>query len=254
VKTLRQAVVAARDLARIEEQLCQVFGLEVAYRDPAVGFFGLVNAVMPVGNTFLEVVSPVRPDVTGARFLERRGGDAGYMLLVQTDDLAGDRRRLAGMGVREVWSTQLDDIAAAHLHPIDIGGAILSLDQPKPPEAWRWGGPDWRDAMRTGVVDRVVGAELCARDPQALAQRWSQVLGVASTRAENDTWQIELDASRISFAPLRNDELEGLRAIELRSLEPARALDVARRLDLVVETGAEGSAVVIAGTRFRLLH
>jgi hypothetical protein len=252
VKTLRQAVVAARDLARVEEQLCRVFDLEVAYRDPAVGFFGLVNAVMPVGTTFLEVVSPVRPDVTGARFLERRGGDAGYMLLVQTDDLAGDRRRLAGMGVREVWSTELDDIAAAHLHPIDIGGAILSLDQPKPPEAWRWGGPDWRDAKRSDVVDRVVGAELCARDPGALAQRWSEVLGETTTRGADGAWQIELEASRITFVPLRSGELEGLRTIELRSRRPERALEVAQRLDLVVEAGSDGSAIVIAGTRFRL--
>lgn len=253
MKTLRQAVVAARDLARVEAQLCRVFALEVAYRDPAVGFFGLVNAVMPVGTTFLEVVSPTRPDVTGARFLERRGGDAGYMLLVQTDDLASDRRRLAGMGVREVWSTELDDITAAHLHPVDTGGAILSLDQPNPPGTWRWGGPHWRDAMHTEVVDRVVGAELCARDPEALAQRWSDVLGIPSTRGENGTRQIALEASRLTFAPLASGELEGLRAIELHSRHPERALEAARALDLVVEAAPGGSAVVIAGTRFRLV-
>ncbi|HMJ14813.1 MAG TPA: VOC family protein [Polyangiaceae bacterium] len=252
MKTIRQAVVAARELAPVEQQLCQVFGLDVAYRDPAVGFFGLINAVLPVGSTFLEVVSPVRPDVTAARFLERRGGDAGYMLLVQTDDLAGDRRRLAGMGVREVWSTELDDIAAVHLHPSDIGGAILSIDQPKPPEGWRWGGPSWRDAVHTDVVDRVVGVELAARDPKALAARWAEVLDVESTLLTGDIWQLSLDQSRITVAPLNQGEHPGLRAIELGARDPERALAAARRMGLLLESSADTRAVIIAGTRFRL--
>lgn len=251
MKTLRQAVVAARDLARTAQQLCQVFGIEIAYRDPAVGFFGLVNAVMPVGTTFLEVVSPIRPDVTGARFLDRRGGDAGYMLLIQTDDVAADRRRLTDLGVREVWSTEIDDIAAVHLHPSDVGGAILSLDQPKPAAAWRWGGPSWQERVRTDIVDRVVGAELCSRDPQALAQRWAKVLDIECTRA-GDVWQIQLESSRVAFAPRNEGEREGLRAIELSTRDPARALEAARGLDLPIEANGEETAVVIAGTRFRL--
>jgi hypothetical protein len=158
------------------------------------------------------------------------------------------------MGVREVWSTEIDDIAAAHLHPVDIGGAILSLDQPEPPEAWRWGGPDWRDAMHTEIVDRVVGAELAARDPRALSQRWSDVLGIERTPGADGAWHIALDGSQLAFAPLSSGEQEGLRAIELRSGDPERALEVARRLGLIVEAGlnGSGSAIVIAGTRFRL--
>src|SRR2546425_11952165 len=99
---------------------------------------------MPVGATFLEVVSPVREGTTAGRLLDRRGGDGGYMVILQTADLRADRARLAALGVRIVWQVELDDIATVHLHPRDLGGAIVSLDQPVPPESWRWGGPEWQ--------------------------------------------------------------------------------------------------------------
>ena len=69
---IRQVALVARDLEPVVADLCAVFGLEVAFRDPGVGEFGLHNAVMPVGTTFLEVVSPVREGTTAGRFLEKR--------------------------------------------------------------------------------------------------------------------------------------------------------------------------------------
>src|SRR5688572_32086468 len=108
---------------------------------------------MPLGDTFVEVVSPARDDTAAGRFLDRRG-DGAYMAMFQLDDLAGARARAAALGIREVWSVDLDDISAVHLHPADIGAAIVSLDRPVPPESWRWAGP-WRphgDARTTGVT------------------------------------------------------------------------------------------------------
>src|SRR5262245_59780328 len=97
---IRQVALVASALEPVVADLCAVFGLEVAFRYPGVAVFGLHNAVMPVGMQFLEVVSPTREDTTAGRFLARRGGDGGYMVILQTDDLAADRRRLATLGVR----------------------------------------------------------------------------------------------------------------------------------------------------------
>jgi len=91
---IRQIALVARDLDRAIEDLRAVLGLTGGFRDPGVAEFGLRNTVLAVGTTFLEVVSPVRDDTTAGRFLARRGGDGGYMVILQTADLAADRARL----------------------------------------------------------------------------------------------------------------------------------------------------------------
>ena len=55
---LRQIALVARELEPVVDDLCAVLGLEVCYRDPGVAEFGLHNALMPIGTSFLEVVSP----------------------------------------------------------------------------------------------------------------------------------------------------------------------------------------------------
>ena len=118
----------ARDCVQVAGELRRVFGWPPPFHDPGVGQFGLTNAVFAVGDTFVEVVAPARPGTTAGRYLERRGGDGGYMAIFQVRDLAAARRRVAGLGVRVVWTAELPDIAATHLHPGDVPGAIVSLD------------------------------------------------------------------------------------------------------------------------------
>jgi hypothetical protein len=171
VLRFRQAVIAARDLDAAVAELRAALPLGEPYADPNVDYFGLRNAVMPLCDTFVEVVSPARENTAAGRFLDRRG-DGPYMAMFQLDDLAGARARAAALGIREVWSIDLDDISACHLHPADIGAAIVSLDRPVPPESWRWAGP-WQphgDGRTTGLT-------LSARDPAALGARWGAVLG-----------------------------------------------------------------------------
>src|SRR2546426_6988186 len=145
---IRQIALVARELAPVVADLTAVLGIEVGFRAGGVAELGLHNAVMPVGESFLEIVSPVREGTTAGRLLDKRGGDGGYMVILQTADLRADRARLGALGVRIVWQVELDDIATVHLHPRDIGGAIVSLDQPVPPESWRWGGSEWRGEGR----------------------------------------------------------------------------------------------------------
>src|SRR5205823_7909678 len=113
----------------------------------------------------------------------KRGGDGGYMVILQTADLRADRARLGALGVRIVWQAELDDIATVHLHPRDLGGAIVSLDQPVPPESWRWGGPEWRAKVRAGVVRGIAGVTTPAGDPPRLAAPWAEAPGVAAPPA-----------------------------------------------------------------------
>lgn len=176
---LRQVVLISHELEPVVGCLTESFGLEVAYSDPGVAEFGLRNALLPVGTDFLEVLAPLDPgdrSTAGVRFLDRRG-EGGYMLLVQVHSADEARRRAADLGLRVVWKADLPDIRGTHLHPADLGGTLLSVDEAVPAESWRWAGPSWRDHVRTGCVEGVAAAEIEVAEPEAVALRWSSLLG-----------------------------------------------------------------------------
>src|SRR5947207_8703468 len=177
---LRQAVLVARELERAAGELQAALGLPEPFRDPGVGMFGLANTVFAVGDCFLEIVSPVQPDTAAGRYLERHGGDGGYMVMFDLEDLDGARRRVEQAGVRVVWQIDLPDISGTHLHPADTRGAIVSLDQPRPPGSWRWGGPGWEQRSAPGGVR---GATIAVRDPGAVGARWGEILGANPAEA-----------------------------------------------------------------------
>jgi len=78
-------------------------------------------------------------------------------------------------GVRTVWSADLPTIRGRHLHPRDVGGAIVSLDEPSPAGSWTWGGPDWRAHVATSVVSAIAGVSVAAVDPAAMHSRWREL-------------------------------------------------------------------------------
>jgi hypothetical protein len=176
---IRQAVLAAWEIESTVERLRAEFGLGEPYRDPGVAHFGLVNAVFAIGDTFLEVVSPVTADEPGARTaarqLERSGGEVcGYMVMLQVDDLPAARERARAAGVREVFEVEFEDIAEIHLHPGDMRGAIVSLSVPKPAESWRWGGPAWSERAAAGTVS---GITIAVAEPELVSERWATLAG-----------------------------------------------------------------------------
>jgi hypothetical protein len=214
---LRQVALVAHDCGRVASDLSRAFGWAQPFRDPGVGQFGLTNAVFAVGDTFVEVVAPARPDTTAGRYLERRGGDGGYMAIFQVPDLAAARRRLAGLGVRVVWTADLPDIAATHLHPKDVPGAIVSLDWAAPAESWRWAGPSWTGGAPEHPGGGVMGLTIEVNDPAAAARRWAAVLGIPVT---GQATVVALPETRqwLRFAPARAARSEGITAITIAGL------------------------------------
>jgi len=249
---LRQVALAARQLEPVVEELCELLDVEVAWRDPGVAAFGLENAVLPVGRDFLEVVSPVHGDAPAARFLRRRGGDGGYMAIFQTGatgDLESCRPRLRELGVRIVWEIALEDIATLHLHPRDLGGAIVSLDEARPPETWRWAGPDWEGRRASRRVSGLCGVLLRAAEPERLARRWAAVLDRPVVAGEGaGRWRIPLEGGDVHVEPAPEGEPEGLAGVALRATDAdaVRAAAGARR-----RLGADGD-VRVGGVRLDL--
>lgn len=183
---LRQVALVARQLEPVVDALCSTFDLTVCFNDPGVADFGLHNALMMVGDQIIEVVAPVREGTTAGRLLEKRHGDGGYMAIYEVDDLERREELLAERKVRIVWTGNTSEIRGRHLHPRDVGGTLVSVDEPKVWGQWPWAGPTW--VPRVGVATAIAGITVGADDPEAMHARWSEIdvrYGVRFERASS---------------------------------------------------------------------
>jgi catechol 2,3-dioxygenase-like lactoylglutathione lyase family enzyme len=248
---LRQIALVGEDLAAAEADIRAILGLDYAYDDPGVGEFGLKNAVFPVGETFLEVVSPKQEGTTAGRLLEKRGGDGGYMAIFQVHDIEPARARIEAAGARTVARYDRDNgVRMSHIHPRDIGAAIVSVDQMPTWEHWEWGGKIWRENMRTDVSTAITGVELQGDDPEALAKRWGEILGFAPVKTGGG-WKIDLpDGGEIRFVVATDGRGEGLGRFDVAVKDP----DAVRATAKARGKLGEGGDVILSGTRVRLVQ
>ncbi len=248
---IRQIVFAARDLHQSQDVLATLLGLTHPFRDPGVAEFGIDNAVFCFGDQFIEVIAPTQPDTACSRHLDRLG-NSGYMLILQTDNLSRERARFTQLGVRTVWSAEFDDISAMHLHPKDVGAAIVSVDEPRPAASWRWGGPQWplqhSQQGRCGL-QRVRGITLRTHQPQAMAQRWAQVLGRPAPTGQANGWRVALVDGFADFQSTgTGSAVEGVAGFSLAVVDPDAVLARASALGLPVV----GGCIRVLGTSLSL--
>ena len=213
---LRQVALVAHDLAPVEARITEELGVELCYRDPDVAVFGLRNALFPIGDKLLEVVSPVQDGTTAGRQLSKRNGDGGYMVLLQVDDLAAIESRVQNHDVRIVFTAARPGITGIHLHPKDVGGAILSIDQSDRWDDWGWAGPGWRDHVATGVVTDLVGVAMQSEHPARTAERWAALLERAVIES-GDEYHVHLDEGVLRFVPPADARGEGVCAVDVRA-------------------------------------
>ena len=250
---LKQICLVAANLDTVEEDLKTILGLEVAFRDPGLSQFGLRNVMLPIGTSFLEVVSPIRENTTAGRFLERRDGDGGYMVILQCGDVAVARDRAQRLGVRIVFDDSDEHTAGIQLHPKDLPGALVDIrrntgDQ-GPTGPWSPAGPDWLSARRTDIVRSLVAAEIQCDDPDALAARWSEVMDRPISRDADNNPEIRLDDGSIRFVRATDGRGAGLGGIDVEVVDRERLLATAEARGREVS----GETVMICGTRIRLV-
>ncbi|MEQ8860539.1 MAG: hypothetical protein RIC56_18005 [Pseudomonadales bacterium] len=252
---LRQIALVAERLAPVERALTEVLDVRVCYRDPGVARFGLENALMPIGNELLEVVAPTREDTAAGRYLARRGGDGGYMVITQCDAHRPRRKRVQDLGVRIVNQFETDEFRNMQLHPKDTGGSFFEIDEQFGPDAlepdgpWEPAGPGWQAAKSTTRVGGIVAAELQCDDPAAVAARWAEIaeLPVADHHGEP---HIELANATLRFVPCRDGRPEGLGGIDVTAHDRQAILDAAEARGAVI--GA--NQIQLCGVRITLVR
>ena len=249
---MRQICLVAHDLAAVEDDLTEIFGLAVCFRDPVISRLGLHNMLLPIGGNFLEVVSPIEEGTTAERYLERRGGDGGYMVISQTDDIKEARKRIDALGIRLVSEPGAGANMGFQMHPKDVPGGIQEIRQNEGDEApagpWWPAGGEWKHGQRTEVLTAMVAAEIQTADPPALAAKWAQVFDRETTDVDG-TPTMAMDDAVIRFVPIEDGRGEGLAGLDVVVKDRNHVLAAAKRRGCIVD----GDILMLCGMRFRLL-
>jgi len=240
---IRQIVMVSSLRDPIVSDLNKLFGLEVAFNDPGVGHFGLENAVMPLGTDFLEVVSPIEENTTAGRYLDKRGGDGGYMVIIQVDDFDRSKSLVNDYKIGIVWDTDLPEAKAIHLHPKQMGGAIVSLDWMNPKESWKWAGPEWNNHI-TDDIKGIDGIEIQASNPEEMFNRWKDILEVSNINESEK--KIYLDNTWIGFID-EDDRGPGISAFSLIANNKELLMNKAKEYGFLREDN-----IVVGGVKFYL--
>lgn len=237
---VRQIALVAEKLDPVLAQLDAVFGLKVGFRDPGVGVFGLVNAVMPVGGEFLEVVEPVTDTASAGRYWKRRGGDAGYMVILQAEDALAHRKRLADMGVRLIAESHHDGYIFTHFHPGDCAGVLSSIDTVENDKGWKerlskWppAGKDWKDYPADKALG-IAAVEIQHPNPKAAAERWHELF---EAPVENGT-NLKFSRGEIRWVEPRDADGTGVIGLDIEVKDVAESVAAARKLNLPEKDGA----------------
>jgi hypothetical protein len=251
---LRQIALVAEHLQPAEQELTDVLGIAVCYRDPAVAQFGLENALMPVGNQLLEVVAPTRKDTAAGRYLSRRGGNGGYMVITQCDEHRPRRKRVQDLNVRVVNQFETHEFRNMQLHPKDTGGSFFEIDEQLGPNAhavdgpWEPAGRDWRAARRLDRVTGITAAEIQCDDPGAVAARWGAIAQIDPVDQGGHA-ALVLDNATLRFVACRDGRPEGLGAIDVGAADRDAVLAAARERNL----RCAGNQVLLCGIRVNLV-
>lgn len=250
---LRQICLVAGHLAPVMDDLRGVLGIEGGHVDPGVGKYGLENTLLTVGTQFLEVVAPTQQGTAAGRYLKRRGGDGGYMVICQCGSLEEQmelRERAEAEGVREAHFSDRRHWNIMQLHPADMGAAFLEADwdsECDPTGNWMpAGGKGWMSEP-AGEAHAITAAELQSDDPEDLARHWGAVLGLPVTGHRAP--EIALADAVLRFVEDHDGRGPGLSALDIRMADPRAALARARARGCTVED----RTVWICGTGLNLL-
>ncbi|MDQ4048797.1 MAG: methylmalonyl-CoA epimerase [Actinomycetota bacterium] len=93
---------------------------------------GVEAALLEIGDSHVELITPIGPDTAVARFLER-SGPGMHHVAYRTDDIQGALGRLRDAGLRlidERPRTGIRESRVAFVHPKSTGGVLTEIVQP----------------------------------------------------------------------------------------------------------------------------
>jgi methylmalonyl-CoA epimerase len=124
--------LAVADLDEAIERYSQVWGLVMEHRE-TVTDQGVEEAMLRLGDTYIQLLAPLSPQTTVGRFIARQG-EGLHHIAFEVDDLVGALESLKAAGVRLIDKEPRSGsrgTKVAFVHPTGNGGVLTELvEQP----------------------------------------------------------------------------------------------------------------------------
>ena len=129
IKRIDHVNIAVKDVEAALTFYRDKLGLQPSYIGP-LPEEGIKHAILPTGDTFLELIEPTDPQGAVAKFLEARG-EGLYTIFLEVDDLDALVKSLKEKDIKLVDTGSLSNppMKYAFVHPRSASGVILGLIQ-----------------------------------------------------------------------------------------------------------------------------
>lgn len=97
LRKVEHIALAVSDLEAAIEHYSKIWGVDVEHRE-RVEDQGVEEAMLPAGDTYLQLLGPTGPDTTVGKFIERRG-EGLHHIAFEVDDLEAALAELKDKGV-----------------------------------------------------------------------------------------------------------------------------------------------------------
>lgn len=216
--------VAVRSLDQALRFYHETLGLPVGTQ-ATVADQGVTAALLPIGDSELELLEPVNPAGGVAKFLEKKG-EGPHHLCLETTDVASALREAQACGLALIDQAPRRGLAGliGFLHPAATGGVLVEIAQPGAPAGHAAPAPTAGigavgvEAVCVGTKDPVAAGAVYARNfgARVAAPSADPALGARTVVAE-------IGRSRILLVDVTGDEAnlvagrsEGLLGVSLR--------------------------------------
>ena len=230
---VRHYVIAAKDMDAVCGELYRLLDVvpvsKEAGNEPTLAF-GFRTKMIRVGTTLIEVVSPIREKHQLQDFFLERGGDGGYMVVMQTYDDTALLARAAAANHKLAF--EIPNFMGQHLMQFDYKtfGTRFEFYKYTPEDNW-WGNPLHGDYNDPKAAEDIAGAEVAVENPATIA-----ATAASTFLGKQDGASVTFIDRRIDFVAPKG-KARGLTAIYLKARDRSRV----------------GTAATIANVEFRFV-
>ena len=234
-----------------------VMGLDICFRDPAVGAYGLENVLYPVDTILLEVVAPTKEGTAAGRYLQRlkrddvnEGWHGGYKVIFTASDVERRREHAKTIGIRIAHIIDKPTFYGIQLHPADCRAAFVDFNRTENSDGilgpYTVAGPNWQKHIRKDTTQALIGLDVESPDPAGLAAHWAKIIEVPVGKNASGEPELTFVNSSFRFIKGPKEVLGGL-VFKVGDVAKVKAAAAARGYKV------DGDSFHMCGVNFRLV-